>query len=92
MEKTFLEKRIEEKAKGRLKTEMVEASNLLYNNRILNKVAVNNKRVFYIDENSWQEPEMKEALDKRLAELIKEETDEVLSKLQNISYLFNQVD
>ena len=99
MDKTYFEKMILEKAKHRLKNEWKNLRTLIGKDKIGEKLEMNGRPLVtsygygkvssavFSEEHEAQGTNLKEALSKRLEEIIKEETDNVISKIESLEYL-----
>lgn len=113
MEKTFIEKRIEEKAEERFNENLEKLKKDVGSNPIGEKLTLklkgiekpirigcrhysNDNVLFDMPKNEYSNDNLKkksniEEIKKELIEeYIKEETNELLNKIDNLSYLFNQ--
>jgi hypothetical protein len=94
MDKTFLEKQIERRAKNRLGEELTRARDFVDSNKILREIVVGEQKIFYkylpSDDPGYHNmpEETKKALEHRLKELIDEETTLLMQKVNAINYLF----
>ena len=110
MEKTILEKRIEEKATERAQKDYIEMMKFLKTNPITSRLTIEVKclkedKMIHLayhgpnwallnDEGLKNQHSTSTNIETVLDELVekykKEETDSILSKLENLGYLFNQ--
>jgi len=103
MDKTFIEKRIEERAGAKLQAEYTQFFNLLYKSPFSAKLKIDGKKLIGSDNSTddqiyksyvhWIEPNsnLGKLIQARREELIKIESDEIISRLDNIKYLFEQI-
>lgn len=98
MDKSHIEKRIEQRAEERLETEYNDLKNQLYSSKILGHLKIGGKHIRGSDvlpdfhniklQSESEITNITEIIEKRRQELIKEETDLILNKLENLNYLF----
>ena len=103
MEKSFLEKRINQRANERLEDEYDEMRRYLYKSKMLgfieikeicireNKVLPDFHNVKLSNKDESNTTNIAEVVEERRKELIQEETNEVMKKLDSIEYLFKQM-
>lgn len=106
MEKTFLEKRIRERAEKQTEKEYQDFINMLRKNKFANalKIKINDEEIplfnfgcnYALLNNNGIENKrsihtnLEEVYDKILNENIKENTDVILGKMESIAYLFGE--
>lgn len=105
MEKTIIEKRIEEKAKDRFEKDLINAEQILKNHPILSSLKIGELKLVSVNSCNYskeffnrchtelleEKTNFNKIKENLIQKYIKEETDNLLAKLDNIKYLFDDL-
>lgn len=91
MDKSFIEKRIEERATAIYDKELKKLNEYITANPIGSRIKIENEPLASHHSSAFlkNSEKMKTIKEQRLKELIEIETDELLKRLETINYLFN---